>query len=78
MQCIDGNMLGKGSQIVMLTCLWHWSYVIYWDDLDKTLGQHRYLDASDLPDQITLEGYLCHISNLYLHDGEAVISRRFL
>ena len=47
-------------------------------DLYKTLGLHRYLDPSDLPDQITLEGYLCHINKLYLHDGEALIGRKFL
>ena len=48
------------------------------DDLYKTLGLHRPLDASDLPDQISLDGFLCHINKLYLHDGEAVIGRRFL
>ena len=48
------------------------------DDPYKTLVLHQYLDASDLPDQITLEGYLYHINKLYLHNGEAVIVRRFL
>ena len=48
------------------------------DDLYKTLGLHGPLDASDLPDQISLDGYLFHINKLFLHDGEAVIGRRFL
>ena len=48
------------------------------DDPYKTLVLHQYLDASDLPDQIKLEGYLYHINKLYLHNGEAVIVRRFL
>ena len=48
------------------------------DDLYKTLGVYRYLDESDLPDQIILEGYLCHINKQCLHDGEAVIGRRLL
>ena len=69
MQCIDGNMLGTGSQIVMLAIR---------DDFHKTLSLQRYLGTLDLPDQITLEGYLCHINKLYLHDGETVIGRRFL
>ena len=42
------------------------------DDLYKTFGLHQYLDAPDLPDQLTLEGYICHISELYLYDGEAL------
>ena len=54
-------------------------HVIYTgDDLYKTFGLNRYLHASDLPDQIALKGYLCHINKMYLHDGEAVIGRRFL
>ena len=48
------------------------------DDLYKTLGLHWYLDESDLPDQIILEGYLCHVNKLYLHDGKEVIGRRLL
>ena len=40
------------------------------NDLYKTLGLHQYLDASDFPDQITLEGYFCHINKLYLRGGE--------
>ena len=69
MQCIDGNMLGKGLQIVMLAII---------DDFHKTLSLQWYLGTSDLPDQITLEGYLCHINKLYLHDGETVIGRFLL
>ena len=48
------------------------------NDLYKTLVLHQYLDASEFPDQISLEGYLCHIIKLYLHDKEAVIGRFLL
>ena len=48
------------------------------DDLYKTLGLHHYVDASDLPDQITLGGAIFVTLINYLHDGEAVIGRRFL
>ena len=47
------------------------------DDLYKTLGLHWYLDASDSPDQISLEGYHCLINKLYLLDVKVVIGRRF-
>lgn len=48
------------------------------NDLYKKLGLHQYLDASDCPDRITLDGYLCHINKRCMHDWEAVIGRRFL
>ena len=43
------------------------------------LGFNRYLDASDLPNQIVLKGFNCSITKLNLYDGEATIgSGRFL
>ena len=43
------------------------------------LGFKRYLDASDLPNQIVLEVFNCSITKLNLRDGEAAIgSGRFL
>ena len=39
------------------------------------MGLHRY---SDLPDQITREGYLRHVNKLYLYNWEASIGRKFL
>ena len=52
-------------------------------DLDDNLFNffhfNRYLDSSDIPNQIVLEGFNCSITKLNLHDGEATISsRRFL
>ena len=45
----------------------------------KNLGFNRYLDASDVSDQIVLDGFNCNITKFNLHDGEAAIgSRRFL
>ena len=49
------------------------------DNLFKHLGFNRYLDASDLPNQIVLEGFNCSNTKLNLHDGEATIgSKRFV
>ena len=49
------------------------------DNVFKNLGFNRYLDASDLSDQIVLDGFNCNITKFNLHDGEAAIgSRRFL
>ena len=42
------------------------------DNLFKHLGFSRYLDASDLPNQIVLEGLNCSITKLNLHEGEAI------
>ena len=49
------------------------------DALFKRLGLHRYLDASDLPNELTIEGNMCHVNKFYLHDGEArICNTRFL
>ena len=49
------------------------------DNLFKHLGFNRYLDASDQPNQIVLEGFNCSITKLNLHEEEATIgSKRFL
>ena len=42
------------------------------DNLFKHLGFSRYIDASDLPNQIVLEGFNCSITKLNLHEGEAI------
>ena len=49
------------------------------DNLFKHLGFNRYLDASDLPNHIVLEGFNLSITKLNLNDREATIgSKRFL
>ena len=46
------------------------------DSLYKNLGLNRYLDASDLPQEVGLdECFNCKVNKIYLHDGEAVIGR---
>ena len=48
------------------------------DNLFKHLGFNKYLDASDLPNEIVIEGFNCSIIKLNFHDGEATIgSKRF-
>ena len=44
----------------------------------KSLGLHRYLDASDLPENIRFHGNSWTINKTYLHDGEAIIRTRLL
>ena len=48
------------------------------DNFFKSLGLHRYLDASDLPENIRFHGNSWTINKTYLHDGEAIIRTRFL
>ena len=49
------------------------------DNFFKHLGFKRYLDASDLPNHIVLEGFNLSITKLNLNDREATIgSKRFL
>ena len=49
------------------------------DNLFKHLGFNRYLDASDLPNQIVLEDFKCSVTELNLNDGGATIgSKTFL
>ena len=49
------------------------------DNFFKHLGFNRYLDASDLPNHIVLEGFNLSITKLNLNDREATIgSKRFL
>ena len=44
----------------------------------KSLGLHWYFDVSDLPEHIRLHGNSWTINKTYLHDGTAIIGRRFL
>ena len=48
------------------------------DNLFTGLGLHRYLDASVLPEHIRFHVNSWTIDKTYLHDGEAIISTRFL
>ena len=48
------------------------------DNFFKSLGLHRYLDVSDLPEHIRFYGNFWSINKTYLHDGEAIIGTRFL
>ena len=49
------------------------------DNSFKRLGFNKYLDTSDLQNQIVPEGFDCSVTKINLHDGEATIgTRRFL
>ena len=48
------------------------------DNLLKNLALNRYLDASDLPEHLSLDDYPCDINLGHLHYGEVNIGARFL
>ena len=76
-KCLDGSCSQshtKYGQKTDIQCACNALMAICWARVRKL----SYLDASDLPVQITLKGYLCHINKLYLQDRETVIGRRFL
>ena len=82
-QCACNTLLAVCWARVCKVSCWHTidlDHVLDLDDnLFKHLGFDRYLDASDLPNQIVLEGFNCSITKLNLHDGEATIgSKRFV
>ena len=48
------------------------------DNLFKSLRLYQYLDASDLSEHLSFHSNSWTICKTYLHDGEAIISTRFL
>ena len=67
------------AKVCMVSC-WHTidlDHVLdLGDNLFNHLGFNRYLDASDLQNQIVLEGFNCSISKLNLLNGEATIGSK--